>query len=173
MARPSGSSSCSSVLTASSAIGTISAELTRGIRREPLVRALDERARREASLSKRGRGFQARSQERVGLRQAAAFVVEVAELGLHPGALAWIGDAELERRREPRRRFAVGHRRGRSLGRAKVVVDRALGAGDGGGDGEVMGELGQDAREIGRIDLLERFADEEMQLRQADARIGS
>jgi len=130
------------------------------IRREPLVRALNERARSEGSFAEAGCGVEACGQERVGFGQSAAFVVEVAELGLHPRTFPWVGDAELERGREPRRRFAVGAGSGSGLGRAEVVGDTALGAGDRGRDGEMVGELGQDAREIGRIDPFECLADE-------------
>ena len=83
--------------------------------------ALDERARREASLLEAGRGVEARRQERLGLRGPPRLAEEVAELDLDARALARVGDAELERGREPRgaprrRRAGCERRVGRRAG---------------------------------------------------------
>ena len=130
--------------------------------------ALDEHARREASLLEARRGVEARGQHRVGLRDPPRLEQKVAELDLDARALARVGDPELERAREPRGRLveaaaAIAASRG-----AEVVVDRALDAGDRGGEREVVGELGQDAGRIGRVDALERLADAEVKLGSAD-----
>ena len=77
------------------------------------------------------------------------FVEEDAELGLHSRPLAGVGDSELERGREPCGRFVVCHRRACGFGGAEVVVDCAFDARERGGEGEVVGELGQDAAGVG------------------------
>ena len=93
----------------------------------------------------------------------------VAELDLDTRTLARVGDPELERGREPGGALGEGPGRERRLGRAQVVVDGALDAVRRGGEREVVGELGQDAARIARVDALERLADAEVELGAADA----
>src|SRR5439155_26395267 len=70
---------------------------------------------------------------------------DTAELDLSAGSLPQVADAELERSGEAGGGFGESGGGDCGLGRPQVVVDRALGTGEGGGEGEVVGELGQDA----------------------------
>ena len=132
--------------------------------------AVDERARRDASLLEAGRGVEARGQHRVGLRDPPRLVrrwasstwVRARSRGSSIPSSSAVeslrgGFARTPPPRSPRRR-------------AQVVVDRTLDARDRGGKREVVGELGQDAGRVGRVDALERLADAEVQLGAIDAR---
>ena len=127
-----------------------------GIGGQSLVRALHERTRGEPSFLQARCRLQARGHDRVGFRQASGFVEEMAELGLDACPLARIFDAQLERGREPRRRLPVCHRGHGGLGRTQVVVDRALGARERSGKGEVVRELGEHAARDPRREPVRR-----------------
>ena len=142
----------------------------RRVRAQPADRAPYQSVHRDAALLKTRCGVTGSGKERLGFGHPAGLEVEVAELDLNSRALAVVSDPELERGREPQCRLGECARRLRRLRREQVVLDGALRADERGGEREVMGELGQHARQVGGVALLERFADAQVELRQAHAR---
>ena len=97
-----------------------------------------------------------------GLREA------VAEVELGPRPLLGIGDAELEGGPERPGRILI---RGGShvvISEAEVERGRLARSDDGGREGEMVGELGQNAGGLGPVDALECLAHEEVELGAPD-----
>ena len=105
-----------------------------------------------------------------GIAGLAGPVVGGAQLQLDLGVGGLVVDAQLERRAQRADRLAERQRGVGGGGRPQVVLDRPLGAVDGRGGGEMVGEVGQSARRVGGAGRLHRLRHLQVQLGPAQAR---